>query len=72
MKFSKFIVVLVIFLNVVFTSAALYVFYLVGEEPAATVAAWFSFTTIEVWGLSKITRDKEKAKIEKNNQRPTI
>jgi hypothetical protein len=45
MRFSKFIVTLVIALNVLFTVAALYVFMKVGSEPVTLIASWFAFTT---------------------------
>lgn len=57
-RFSKFIVTLVILLNVAFTSAVLYVFLNVGSEPTALIGAWFAFTTIELWSLSKIKREE--------------
>ncbi|MCF6466330.1 hypothetical protein [Clostridium sp. Cult2] len=58
MKFSKWIVLLVIILNVVFTVGTLYVFLRVGSEPTTLIAAWFAFTTGELWMLSSI-RKKE-------------
>ena len=62
-KFSKFIVSLVIILNTAFTSAVLYVFMKVGSEPTALVAAWFAFTTGELWFLANIKKAKEKRRI---------
>ena len=56
--YSKKIVNLVIGLNVVFTLAVLLVFWHTGSEPSALVAAFFAFTTGELWMLSKIKRDK--------------
>jgi len=61
-RFSKFIVTLVILLNVAFTAAVLYVFLHVGSEPTAIIAAWFSFTTGELWMLSSIKKKKEENK----------
>ena len=58
-RFSKFIVSLVIFLNVIFTSAVLYVFLKTGSEPMTLVGAWFAFTTGELWMLSSIKKKKE-------------
>ena len=57
-KFSKWIVALVILLNALFTGAVLFVFLRVGSEPTTLVAAWFAFTTGELWLLSGITREK--------------
>jgi len=68
MKFSKFIVTLVILLNVGFTVAALYAFLRVGSEPTALISAWFGFTTIELWALAGI----KKKEIEKQNDREGI
>jgi hypothetical protein len=56
MKYSKFIVALVIILNVIFTAAVLYVFYYTSVEPVALIAGWFAFTTGELWFLSGITK----------------
>jgi hypothetical protein len=56
MKFSKAIVTLVILLNVVFTTAVLYVFLRIGSEPVTLIGAFFAFTTGELWMLSKIKR----------------
>lgn len=65
MKFSKAIVSLVILLNAAFTVAVLFVFYRIGAEPTALIAAWFGFTTAELWALAGI----KKKKIEKRNDR---
>lgn len=56
-RFSKFIVVLVILLNVVFTAGIFYVFTKVGNEPSTLIVSWFGFTTVELWSLSKIKRE---------------
>ena len=57
-KFSKWIVALVILLNVSFTGVVLYLFLRTGNEPSALIGCWFGFTTVELWSLSKITREK--------------
>ena len=57
-KFSKFIVVLVILLNAIFTAGIFYVFLKVGSEPSTLIGAWFGFTTVELWSLSKIKREE--------------
>ena len=64
MKFSKAIVALVIALNVFFTVAVLFIFYRVGVEPTTLIAAWFSFTTVELWALAGI----KKREIEQNDR----
>lgn len=56
--FSKLIVTLVVILNIVFTAAVLYVFWQVGNEPTTLVAAWFAFTTGELWFLSGIKKKR--------------
>ena len=56
MEFSKLIVMLVLLLNIVFTSVVMWLFYTVGSEPTGLIAAWFAFTTTELWALSKIKR----------------
>lgn len=58
MRYSKLIVALVILLNTGFTGAVLYTFLCVGSEPTALVAAWFAFTTGELWLLAGIKREK--------------
>lgn len=63
-RFSKFIVTLVILLNVVFTASVLYVFLRVGSEPTVLIGAWFAFTTGELWMLASIR--KKKIKEDKN------
>jgi len=59
-RFSKFIVVLVILLNVIFTTGIFYVFTKVGSEPSTLIVSWFGFTTVELWSLSKIKREENK------------
>ena len=58
--FSKVIVVSVILLNVIFTIAVLTVFLKTASEPSSLVVAWFSFTTVELWSLAGIKKEKEK------------
>ena len=65
-KFSKFVVALVILLNTGFTGAVLYLFLRTGSEPTVLIAAWFAFTTGELWLLAGIT--KAKAQNESSNK----
>jgi len=67
-KFSKAIVSLVILLNAAFTVAVLFIFYRVGMEPTALIAAWFGFTTVELWALAGI----KKREIEIRNDKEEI
>ncbi|HEY9746684.1 MAG TPA: hypothetical protein V6C99_10755 [Oculatellaceae cyanobacterium] len=64
-RFSKFIVSLVILLNIAFTVAVLFIFYRIGVEPTALIAAWFGFTTAELWALAGI----KKKEIDRQNDR---
>lgn len=64
MKYSKFIVTLVILLNTAFAFSTLYVFLRTSSEPTTLIAAWFAFTTGELWLL----KDIKKSKIKGGNQ----
>lgn len=57
-KFSKFIVSFIIAINLIFTIAVLYIFLVTGAEPVALIAAWFAFTTGELWFLAGIEKSK--------------
>lgn len=59
-NFSKKIVILVILMNILFTLAIMYLFLKTGNEPMTLVGAWFGFTTVELWSLSKIKRAEVK------------
>ena len=59
-RFSKLIVGAVVLLNTGFTASVLYVFLRVGTEPTALIAAWFAFTTGELWMLAGIRKAKVK------------
>jgi len=59
---SRIIILLVIGLNVWFANKTLNVFAATGVEPVATVAAFFSFTTGELWALTYIKKLKLKRK----------
>lgn len=59
-RFSKFIVTVVILLNILFTAAVLYVFLQTGSEPMTLISCWFAFTTGELWMLSSIKKSKVK------------
>lgn len=65
-RYSKWIVALVIILNTGFAGAVFYVFLRVGSEPTTLIAAWFAFTTGELWILATITKTKVKEKIKKD------
>lgn len=66
MRYSKIIVLLIVALNLLFAVAVLAVFWHTGSEPGVLVGAWFTFTTGELWALSKVTRDKNKIKKERS------
>ena len=58
MKFSKKIIIFVIFTNFAFVCLSFYLFYLKGVEPYATLTAWIGFSSVEVWALGKIKRSE--------------
>lgn len=60
--YSKFIVAVVIMLNVLFTAAVLYGFIETGNEPSTLIGCWFAFTTGELFMLSSIKKVKETKK----------
>ncbi len=70
MRFSKKIVALVIVLNTVFTGVVLYLFLMTGSEPTTLIGCWFAFTTVELWTLAGITREKVKIDADTRNQPP--
>ena len=55
-SFSKWIVLLVVLLNVIFTIAVLWSFCKTGSEPSTLIGAWFAFTTVELWALAGIKK----------------
>ena len=55
-EFSKFIVTLVVLLNMVFAGAVLFIYYKIGSEPAVLIGAWFAFTTGELFFLATIKK----------------
>ena len=55
-RFSKFIVVLVIFLNIAFTTSVLYIYLKVQNEPTTLIMSWFTFTTGELWLMASIKK----------------
>lgn len=71
MQYSKIIVTVVIILNTLFMAAVLAIFWHTGNEPAALIAAWFAFTTGELWALSSIKKCKQKdaAKTKRGEER---
>ncbi len=71
-EFSKKIVALVILLNVSFTGVVLYLFLRTGNEPTALIAAWFAFTTGELWMLSGITKTKVNLEGREEHDEPPI
>lgn len=57
-KFSNYIVLAVILLNIFFTAAVMYVFLKTSAEPSALIVAWFGFTTGELWMMAGIKKKK--------------
>lgn len=64
-NFSKAIILLVIVLNSTFAYRTFEVFEAIGNEPIALIAAWFGFTTGELWLLSTIKKQESKLEAEK-------
>lgn len=58
--YSKFIVLVVVILNVWFTDRLLDVYEMVGTEPTVLITAWFTFTTGELLMLTFIKKSKDK------------
>lgn len=56
MKFSKFIIALIIVFNILFTAVCLFIFYKTGSEPIVLIGAWFGFTGGELWLLASIKK----------------
>ena len=68
MKYSKIIVMGIIILNCLFALGVLYTHLKTSTEPTALVAAWFSFTTVELWQYASIkTTEIKKDKGDMNN-----
>jgi ABC-type phosphate transport system permease subunit len=67
-RFSKFIVTVVILLNILFTAAVLYMFMITGSEPVTLIGCWFAFTTGELWMLSSIKKSKVKKESDDINE----
>jgi hypothetical protein len=70
MRYSKWIVALVIALNVTFTGAVLYLCLKSSIVPDSLIVAWFAFTTGELWLLSGITREKVRRDADSRDQPP--
>ena len=66
--YSKVIVSIIILLNTTFSFTVLYVFFKVSNEPTALIAAWFTFTTGELWMLAGIKKKKIKEGIGEGNE----
>lgn len=49
--FSKNIVTLIIFMNILFTIVVLTLFYITGNEPGVLIDKWFKFTGVEMVAL---------------------
>lgn len=58
--YSKFIVLIVIVLNVWFTDRLLDVYSVIGNEPTILITSWFAFTTGELLMLTFIKKSKKK------------
>lgn len=59
MNFSKKIVIAVLTLNVLFTTAVLVVSWHTAQSLDSLIVAFFGFTTCELWTLGKIKREEQ-------------
>ena len=57
-NFSKLVVGLVIVANTIFTASVLWVFLKTSAEPSTLIGSWFAFTTVELWSLASIKKQK--------------
>ena len=57
--FTKIIIILIIFLNVAFAIGVMWLVYKVGREPSALVVSFYSFTTVQLWNMAFIKKQKE-------------
>lgn len=71
MKFSKGVVLLIVWLNIIFTVAVLWLIMLDKPEPTALIAAWFGFTTGELWLTATIKKAKVREGAKHANQLET-
>ena len=68
MKFSSFIVVVVVLLNIGFVLGVFYASLQNATIPDSLIIAWFGFTTGELWMLASIKKTKvKKLRREKGN-----
>lgn len=68
-KYSKFIVAIVILLNVMFSAGVLVIFKETGTEPVTLIGCWFAFTTGELWMLASIKKiEKKERKDDKEDE----
>jgi len=61
-NFTKHLVVFIIFLNIVFAIAIMWLVFLTSYEPSALVVAFYSFTTVQLWNMAFIKKQKEMTK----------
>lgn len=59
--FSKFLIIFIVLINLIFTYAVLDVFREVGSEPSTLIVSFFGFTTGELWMLASIKKKKVKS-----------
>jgi hypothetical protein len=57
-NFSKLIVSFVVVANIIFTASVLWVFLKTSAEPSTLIGSWFAFTTVELWSLASIKKQK--------------
>lgn len=60
LKYSKFMVTLIILLNIGFAAAVLFVNFKGGSVADSLIVAWYGFTATELWNMAKIKINKVK------------
>ena len=63
-RYSKIIVAIVIFLNVFFAAAVLWIYKDLGTEPSSLIVAWFAFTSTELVSLALLHGKEQKNETE--------
>lgn len=70
--FNKLLIIGILCYAAYFTERVLDIFEKVQAEPVAIVAGVLGFLFGQLWNMATIKKTKEKIKVEKEKQRPTI
>ena len=69
-EYSKFIVLLIIVLNIIFTAGIFYIVYLGIPEPSTLIITWFSFTTVELLAVAGIKITEKRCDRQQHHYQP--